>query len=68
MKKNNWISIKDQLPKEWVSVIGYMTDSGNFPSVRECYSVGGKFFFPALNEFHPISHWMEFPEKPHIKT
>lgn len=65
---NKWISVKDRLPKDFVSVIGCMTDSGDFPSIRECYSVNGKFFFPALNEFHPISHWMEFPEKPHIKT
>ena len=66
-----WISVKDRLPKDFVSVIGCMIDSGEFPSVRECYLIGGnneKFYFPALGEFHPISHWMEFPEKPHIKT
>ena len=68
-ENEDWISIKDRLPKDFVSVIGCMTDADNFPSVRECYLIGGnneKFYFPALGEFHPISHWMEFPKEPNI--
>ena len=46
-ERGEWISVKDKLPNEWVSVLGYMTDAGEFPPVRECYLVGKNFFFPA---------------------
>ena len=61
---NNWISVKERTPSMFVSVLGYMTDAGDFPAVRECYRIGKEFFFPALNEVHPISHWMPTPEAP----
>ena len=59
-----WISVDDRLPNDFVSVLGYMTDAGDFPSVRECYVVGKVFFFPALQDIHPVSHWMPMPEAP----
>lgn len=59
-----WISVKDRLPKPFESVLGHMTDAGKFPSVRECYLVGETFFFPALEEVHPVDKWMEMPEPP----
>lgn len=62
--KQEWISVKDRLPEEFVSVLGYMTDAGDFPPVRECYRAGGVFFFPALGDRHPVSHWMPLPEAP----
>lgn len=61
---SNWISIKDRTPSMFVSVLGYMTDAGEFPAIRECYRIGKEFFFPALKEVHPISHWMPMPEGP----
>ena len=61
---NNWISVKERTPSMFVSVLGYMTDAGEFPAVRECYRVGKGFFFPALQEVHPISHWMHMPDGP----
>ena len=62
---NGWISVEDRLPEPFVSVLGFMTDAGEFPPVRECYSLGGKaFFFPALEDRHPVSHWMPMPEPP----
>ena len=61
---NNWISVKERTPSMFVSVLGYMTDAGEFPAIRECYRVGKEFFFPALKEVHPISHWMPMPEAP----
>lgn len=61
---NNWISVKDRTPSMFVSVLGYMTDAGEFPAIRECYRVGKAFFFPALKDIHPISHWMPMPEGP----
>lgn len=66
-RKQEWISVDERLPNEFVSVLGYMTDAGDFPPVRECYLVGRAFFFPALNDKHPVSHWMPLPEAPTMK-
>lgn len=57
-----WISMEDDKPKEWVSVLGHMPDAGDFPAVRECYRIGDDFFFPALGEMHPVDKWAEMPE------
>ena len=59
-----WISVEDKLPENFISVLGYMTDAGEFPPVRECYTVGNAFFFPALGDVHPVSHWCEMPQQP----
>ena len=59
-----WIPVDERLPKNFVSVLGYMTDAGEFPPVRECYTVGNAFFFPALGDIHPVSHWCEMPQPP----
>ena len=57
-----WISVDERLPQNFVSVFGYMTDAGEFPPVRECYTVGNAFFFPALGDVHPVSQWCEMPK------
>ena len=59
-----WISVDERLPENFISVLGYMTDAGEFPHVRECYTVGNAFFFPALGDVHPVSHWCEMPQPP----
>ena len=59
-----WLSVSERLPQNFVSVLGYMTDAGEFPPVRECYTVGNAFFFPALGDVHPVSHWCEMPQPP----
>jgi hypothetical protein len=59
-----WISVDERIPQNFVSVLGYMTDAGEFPPVRECYTVGNEFFFPALGDVHPVSHWREMPQPP----
>ena len=59
-----WISVDERLPENFISVLGYMTDAEEFPPVRECYTVGNAFFFPALGDVHPVSHWREMPEPP----
>ena len=59
-----WIPVDERLPENFISVLGYMTDAGEFPSARECYTVGNAFFFPALGDVHPVSHWCEMPEPP----
>lgn len=66
-RKQEWISVEERLPKEFVSVLGYMTDAEGFPPVRECYMVGRVFFFPALRDVRPVSHWMPLPEAPKMK-
>ena len=57
-----WIPVTERLPQNFVSVLGYMTDAGEFPPVRECYTVGNAFYFPALQDRHPVSHWAEIPQ------
>ena len=59
-----WIPVTERKPENFISVLGYMTDAGPYPAVRECYSVGNAFFFPALLDVHPVSHWMPLPEPP----
>ena len=59
-----WFSVRERLPQNFISVLGYMTDAGEFPPVRECYTVGNAFFFPALGDVHPVSHWCELPQPP----
>lgn len=60
---DRWIPVEEGKPKDFVSVLGHMTDAGEFPSVRECYVIDGQhFFFPALNEVHPVDKWMNMPE------
>ena len=59
-----WISVDERLPENFISVLGYMTDAEEFPPVRECYTVGNAFFFSALGDVHPVSHWCEMPEPP----
>ena len=63
-KLPKWISVEERLPDNFVSVLGYMTDAGDLPPVRECYTVGNVFVFPALCDKHPVSHWMPLPEPP----
>lgn len=62
--QTKWISVEEGLPKDFVSVLGFMTDAGQFPPVRECYAIcdGKAWIFPALMEHHPVSHWMPMPE------
>ena len=59
-----WVSVKDRLPKDYISVIGHMTNADPFPSVRECYYIGKGFYFPALKDFEPVDYWQEMPEPP----
>lgn len=60
---DRWIPVEEGKPKDFVSVLGHMTDAGEFPSVRECYLIDGQhFFFPALNAVHPVDKWMDMPE------
>jgi hypothetical protein len=59
---DKWTPTDERLPDEFVSVLGHMTDAGEFPAVRECHVVETEFFFPALRECHPVDKWMTMPE------
>ena len=59
-----WIPVTEQMPDNFTSVLGYMSDAGDFPAVRECYTVGYDFYFPALHEVLPVSHWQPMPDGP----
>ena len=59
-----WISVTEDTPGDFVSVQAHMTDAGQFPSVREAYMIDGLWFFPALEEFHPVDVWKQFNEPP----
>ena len=64
MTEMKWIPVTERLPENFVSVLGYMPASAPFPPVRECYTVGKAFFFPALNDVQMVTHWMPMPEPP----
>lgn len=58
-----WTNVEDEKPGPFVSVLGHMTDAGEFPAVRECYRITtDEFYFPALMEFHPVDRWACMPE------
>ena len=59
-----WINVQDDKPADFVSVLGHMTDAGDFPAVRECYHTDNGFYFPALREIHQIDKWAYMPEPP----
>lgn len=59
-----WISVEERLPSNFVSVLAHMTDAGKLPAVREAYTVGNAFYFPALADVHPVDKWTEMPEVP----
>lgn len=60
---SKWISVEDEKPKKFVSVLGHMTDARNFPTVQECFWIGEAFFFPALGETHPVDKWAYMPKE-----
>lgn len=68
LERDRWISVEEP-PKTFVSVQAHMTDAGPFPSVREAYRIDDVWwFFPALNETHPVDYWRPFPEPPKEET
>ena len=64
MAETKWIPVTERLPENFVSVLGYMPASEPFPPVRECYTVGKAFYFPALEDTQLVTHWMPMPEPP----
>ena len=62
-----WRNVAEEKPADFVSVLGHMTDAGDFPAVRECYHTDNGFYFPTLRELHPIDKWAYMPEPPEVE-
>lgn len=67
---SRWISVKDQLPEPFVSVLVYMPGERPLPTVHEGYFVRdankwySHFFDRGLDE---VTHWMPLPEAPEVE-
>lgn len=61
-----WISVKDEMPAYFVSVLGYIPEQAPFPTVREVYLAphNNWFFCLATAEYCEVTHWAEMPEPP----
>lgn len=59
-----WISVKERLPEDFVSVIGYLPieDKEGFPPAREVYRTEKGWFAPAFRELCIVTHWMPMPK------
>lgn len=67
LERDRWISAEEP-PNAFFSVQAHMTDAGLYPSVREAYWLDGVWWFPALNETHPVDYWRPFAEPPKEET
>lgn len=63
-----WIPVTEDTPSDFVSVQAHIVGAEPFPTVREAYVIGGKWFFPALKEFLPVDVWKWFDEPPKEET
>lgn len=64
---SEWIPSTERLPKNFVSVLGYIPSAAPFPTVRECYTIHDRFFFPALDASYSakaVTHWRDMPGGP----
>lgn len=61
-----WISVKDRLPEQFVSVIVYMPNEKPFPTVHEGYLADNGKWYSAhcMRGIKEITHWMPLPEPP----
>lgn len=62
-----WKRSAEELPKNFVSVLGYIPSAAPMPKVRECYTIHDQFYFPALNAMYSaqaVTRWRYMPEEP----
>ena len=62
-----WKRSAEELPKNFVSVLGYIPSAAPMPTVRECYTIHDQFYFPALNAMYSakaVTRWRYMPEEP----
>ena len=61
-----WISVKERLPQEFVSVLVYMPEERPLPTVHEGYVTNQGKWYAHFFEREPfeVTHWMPLPEPP----
>ena len=61
-----WISVKERLPKEFVSVLVYMPEERPLPTVHEGFLAREGVWYANHFDRDPmeITHWMPLPEPP----
>lgn len=61
-----WISVKERLPKPFVSVLVQMPDEAPCPTVREGFITDKGIWHSAWYDREPdeVTHWMPMPEPP----
>lgn len=62
-----WKRSAEELPKNFMSVLGYIPSAAPMPTVRECYTIHDQFYFPALNAMYSaqaVTRWRYMPEEP----
>ena len=63
--KPHWISVDDELPKEYEEVLAIANVDGNIvPFVGVCEN--GMFYFiePTIRKERRVTHWMPLPQAP----
>lgn len=60
-----WISVKEQLPEKFISVLIHIPSETPYPVVREGY-IGeyGEWVCPILRYPIYVTHWAKMPEPP----
>lgn len=63
----NWISVKDRLPENYISVLGYIPELFPFSQLKECF-IGPDGEWHYAGDYSAdtayITHWMPLPEPP----
>lgn len=63
MTEEDWISVADEMPPPFVSVLGYIPDLEPGPTVMECYLTDQcTFYAPGTMGFEVVTHWLPMPE------
>ena len=61
--RQRWISVKEKLPKPFVSVLGYCPDEIPLPTVHEVYMNDfGQWTSAQVYGMGNVTHWMPLPE------
>ena len=61
-----WISVEERLPKDRVSVIGFLPieSKNGVPPMREVFHTDRGWYVPAFDEHCIVTHWIPLPEPP----
>lgn len=63
--EDGWISVKDKLPDEFISVLVHIPGESPLPTVKEAYVFDGKWY--ASHDIYStgeVTHWKPMPEPP----